>query len=216
MRGRRISCLFTTTKIYMAKRLIIPLLATICFPLLCSGKGGSVETQAYEDAVGFLKGIRGAQIVNAENAHRTTKARIEEHKAYVSGPSDVIWDKSLVILARSPSLEGDRYLARLSFFVIDAGGGEDLSCARWRRGRRQKERFLTYLREARDNYKTMSPCQVPMFEAERGAPALQCIAKDQYEKLVEMQEDPESNAENAEAAADCSHMFKPKRASAPR
>ena len=187
----------------------IPLLVTTCFPFLCGGKEVSAEMRAYERAVAFLKDSRQAYITNDANA-RAKKPGTQAK--YVEGPSDIIWDHYLVTLASSPSQEGDRYLARLAFFVVDGAVGEDFGCAMWHREKTHRMRFLKYLRQARDNYETMSPCLAPEFKKEKDAPVLQCIAKDQYTKLVQMNDAPESNAGDAEGEEDCSHMFKPEKA----
>ena len=189
--------------------IIIPLLATMTFPLLCGGKEVSAETRAYERAVAFIEGTRQAYITNHANALAARPGK--PAPKYIEGPSEAIWDKNLVVLARSPFQEGDKYLARLVFFIVDAGGGEDFACATWYRGKHHRNEFLKHMREARDNYESMSPCLAPKFEEEKSNPVLQCIAKDSYAKLVEMQEAPESKEGNAEAAADCSHMFKLKK-----
>jgi hypothetical protein len=191
----------------MKKRFfVIPLLATICFPLLCSGKEVSSEARAYRDAVIFLKGIRQAYITNNANA----RAQLPGKPApkVVEGPSDVIWTRSIAILARSHRPDGSRYLARLVFFQQDGSYGEDFGCAVWRRGKTHPKEFLKYLREARDNYETMSPCLAPKFKEEKGEPLLQCLPRDEYVKFVQMQSTPSTRKADAEAEADCSHMLK--------
>jgi hypothetical protein len=189
---------------------IIPLLATICFPVLCGGKEVSVETRAYENAVAFLKDNEQAYITNDANAR--AKKPGKPAPEYVEGPSDIIWDKNLVVLARSPSQEGDKYLARLAFYVVDGSVAEDFDCAAWYRGKTHERRFLKYLRQARESYETTSPCLAPRSAEEKREPALQCHTKEGYKNFVGLYDVPETQEGDAEGEADCSHMFKPRKA----
>ena len=184
---------------------ILLLLGTMNLPTICIARELSVETLAYGNAVTFLKGTKQAYITN--DAHARVKKPGKAAPEYVESPSDIIWEKNIAILAKSHRPEGSKYLARLAFFEQDGSYGEDFGCAVWRRGKMHPKEFLKYLREARDSYETMSPCLAPKFQGEKGEPALQCIPRDQYARLVQIHEAPESKEVNLEAEADCSHMF---------
>lgn len=189
---------------------IIAFLAVFCFPFLCGATGASAETRAYENAVNFLRD--GERTYNLNIANARARKPGKPAPKWIEGPDERVWDKSLRVLALTPSQKGDKYLARLAFFEQDGSVGESFGCAVWKRGETHQRSFFKHLRDARDNYETTSPCLAPEFETEKGEPALQCLTKKEYARIVEIDTTPFPKEGDADAAADCSDMLKPKKA----
>jgi hypothetical protein len=185
----------------MAKPIVsILLLALICVPLpsMAGEKAASLESRAYDNAVAFL--------LDSGRVHNESQAA-NDPSMETKGPNDSIWVDNLRTLALSPTQEGDKYLAKLRLFGLDASIGEDYSCASSHRVTTHRDWFLKQLRHYRDHYEAMSPCESIDFKKAKNYLLVYCITKEDYTKYVSMFEAPEDKNET-DSEADCSYMFK--------
>lgn len=175
-------------------------LALICFPLpsMADEKAGSLESRAYDNAVAFL--LDSGRVHN--QSQEANDPRLE-----AKGPNGDVWVDSLRTLALSPTQEGDKYLAKLMFFGLDASTGEDYSCASSYRLNTHRHSFLEYLHQYRDHYEAMSPCDSVAFKKAKDYLLVYCITKEDYSKNISMFEAPADKNET-DSEADCSYMFK--------
>jgi hypothetical protein len=156
--------------------LALSLLAGMAVPAICLAETSSLspELQAYRDAVKFLE-----ESAEVSKARSMAKSEDEMERLADKDPNSEMWNKSLKVLALSPSEQGDKYLAELAFLQLDGFMGEDFDCATSVRLERHGKAFLKHLREARDNYEKMNPCNSTEFKN-----LLSCLSKERYAKLV--------------------------------
>jgi hypothetical protein len=173
--------------IFSSLLLLIPL--TISKHLLANENKArnniSHERLAYETALAYRDAERWSQ-----NSH-----------------TDAIWTNSLRILAESSSKEGDIYLSKLAFLVMDGGAAEDFGCAISHRLATHGQSFVNYLKQSRDDFENATPCFSSKHVSKRNNYQMNCISKSAYNNLVadfaSGADKPEDNSE-----VDCSYMFK--------
>lgn len=178
----------------------ILLCALMCSPLpsMADEKGASLESRAYDNAVAFL--------LDSGRVHNESQAA-NDPRMETKGPNDSIWIDNLRTLALSPTQEGDKYLAKLRFFGLDGSIAEDYSCASSYRVATHRDWFLKHMRQYRDHYEGMSPCESIDFKKAKDYLLVWCITKEDYSRYVSIFEAPEDKSDT-ESEADCSYMFK--------
>jgi hypothetical protein len=171
----------------MLKTLILSLALLIAchFPCVAQGGGASSEQRAYEKAVDYIKDLYG-----------------QRKKRY----SESVFVDSLKTLTLSPSQEGDKYLSKLAFFVLDASAGEDYSCAASRRVATNRLSYLKSLRQSRDNFDDENPCSSFQSSKPSNIPGPSCLDKQEFTNLVASYESIEGKAED-NSEVDCSYLF---------
>lgn len=163
--------------------IIIMIFASVSQVYASGERQFSPEQKAYEEILEFILKVR----------YRTEKV------------SFYAWTENIKILIKSPSQNGDKYLAYLAFFSLDAHLSEEFACAVDRR-LQNSETFIGYLKSYKDRFDQENPCEKFNNRQKNASKILVCRSRQDLDRFVAGWI-AELESPNEHPEVDCSEFF---------